>query len=73
MNNWEIIHKYRHLVDEGKAEELVCRCGAVQTVGLDPNDEPMLRCLSCRTNVTPGIDFWDHLWAIILGDMNEND
>lgn len=55
---WEIVHQHRRMVSRGLTDPIFCDFGhipeeMVPAVGND--DEPVLRCLKCRTVLNLGL------------------
>lgn len=62
MSKWPIIHEYRRAVANGKALPVLCpdcKGELVPVAGRD--DEPALRCLSCRVVFELGLHVWDQI------------
>lgn len=67
MDKWDIIHRYRNRVEEGRLPELTCRiCGARLVSRLGPNDDPMFLCLNSHT-MFPGDSWYQTLEKMIRG------
>lgn len=66
MTNWQLFHRYRHLVDKGVAMPLTCpNCGGYVVTRLDSGDEPMLWCYSDLTSIRPGLDLIAKVRAVV--------
>lgn len=61
MDKWDIVHTYRRLVEEGKADPLTCTiCGARVYTRLASDDDPMLSCVAGH-NAFPGASWYARL------------
>lgn len=66
MNKWYYIHNYRRLAQEGRVQPLCCPdCGIPFTTRLDVNDEPKFQCIMCLKTITPGLDVWQQIKAVV--------
>lgn len=66
MDKWLLIHRYNRLVTLGVAGPLECPdCRARVAIQLADDEEPMLWCLYCDTKMTPGLDFWHDIRAVV--------
>lgn len=66
MTNWELFHRYRHLVEDGKALPLLCpddETPLVTRIGHD--DEPVLWCYDCLATIKPGLDLVQRVRAVV--------
>lgn len=62
MNKWAIMHEYRRAVANGKASAIKCPDCNSELVPIYGRDEdPSLKCLSCRTVFEPGVYVWDQI------------
>lgn len=70
MTNWQIIHAYRRLVEQGKAVPIVHdACGVPLVSQIGPDDEPVLRCILHRATVTPGVKMWTQMREAVERDL----
>lgn len=66
MTNWEVFHRYRHLVEEGKAKGIECpNCETVMITRLGKDDEPALWCHGCDSTIQPGLNVIQQLRAVV--------
>lgn len=66
MTNWELFHRYRHLVEEGKAKALECpNCPGILITRLGDDDEPALWCNSCLCTLKPGLNVIQQIRAVV--------
>lgn len=64
--NFEIFHSYMKLARRGYCTPLTCRhCSNEQTVMRGDDDEPRLHCFYCGVTVTPGLNMYDQMVAIV--------
>jgi len=63
---WELVHAYRHLADEGKVKHLTCPDDGFKLVSqIGDNDDPVFWCPSCDNTITPGLDMRDQIRAVV--------
>ena len=64
--DFQTYHKYRRLVRRGLAPALCCAtCEFELVLGIGPKDEPVLKCYTCNSTITPGKDTNDKVRAIV--------
>lgn len=62
---FRMFHRYNRLVRRQLVQPLTHSCGAVYVTGLDKNDELVLRCLQCNTEISPGMDTLERVYAVV--------
>ncbi|QIN94005.1 hypothetical protein PP459_gp009 [Streptomyces phage Wakanda] len=63
---WELVHAYRHLAEEGKVKFLACPdCGEKLVSRIGDNDDPVFWCPRCDTMIKPGLDMRDQIRAVV--------
>lgn len=63
---WQVFHRYNELVKEGKAKQLTCPdCQGNLVTKADKNDNPMLHCFACDTNIRLGLDAYGQIRAVV--------
>lgn len=66
MTNWELFHRYRRLVEDGKAKSLDCpTCESEVVVRLGKDDEPALWCYACNSYLQPGLNLIQQIRAVV--------
>lgn len=66
MTNWELFHKYRRLVEEGKAKPLICPDDTATLISrIGPDDEPVLWCHACLSSIRPGAYILQQVRAVV--------
>ncbi len=66
MNKWELIHNYRRMVAQGNAEPINCPDDNGELLPVVSDDgEPALRCLSCRTVISPGLRIYEQMQRVV--------
>jgi len=55
MEEFEIINRYRRLMNRDAAPALLCTCGHDFTVRLGEGDKPTLKCYTCGVTQTVGV------------------
>lgn len=71
--DWPLLHDYRRMVRRGLAEPIRCPqddTELVPTIYFD--NEPALRCLTCRVVYTIGLDMLDQMRAVVDGTGRDN-
>ncbi len=58
---FSVFHKYNRLVRRGMAKPIQCSCGAEPVVSIGVNEEPVLKCYSCGSRITPGLALYQSL------------
>ena len=59
--DFQTFHKYNRLVRRGMASPITCTCGSELVVGMDKDEEPMLKCYQCGSRITPGLRLYESL------------
>lgn len=63
---FQVFHKYNRLVRRGLAEPLLCPNDDNRlVVAIGEDDEPMLHCYFCDTNIKPGLRLYERIRAIV--------
>jgi hypothetical protein len=63
---FRLFHRYNKLVRRGLVRPLVCKsCATPYITAVDGDDELILRCLACPSDVTPGIDTIGKVRAVV--------
>jgi hypothetical protein len=66
LSSWELFHRYRRLVEEGKAKSLECpECQNSLITRIGPDDEPILWCYGCLSSLKPGLDVISRVRAVV--------
>jgi hypothetical protein len=66
LSEFKIFHDYNKLVRRGAAEPLTCEaCHTTYVVSIGANDEPILKCFVCNTQVRPGLRVKSEMRRII--------
>lgn len=69
---WSMIHAHRELVDEGRANPILCPdCGAELVVKPNDDAEPVLKCQPCAVTYTPGKAVWDQMEKVLLTSLEK--
>lgn len=65
---WEVVHNYRRAVRRGLGNPIRCPEDSQELVPVFGRDnEPVLRCLVCKTIYTIGLDMIDQMKAVTDG------
>jgi hypothetical protein len=70
-NLFPMFHKYNKLVRRGLVQPLTCDCGTPYVTSSDENADLILRCYSCNTRVTPGINTIGNVRAVVKEHFSE--
>ena len=63
---WITYHRYRHLVEQGKAKPLLCPdCDTELITQPDDNADPILWCHQCDHVIKPGLDVYHQIRAVV--------
>ena len=79
MNNFQYLHTYMNMAQNSHVSPLQCpNCSVVYAVKRDPrnDDDPMLHCYVCRTDVRLGLRTYTDIRNVvdeILAEWNESD
>ena len=71
MNEFNVLHKYRTLVDRGAAPELECRCGMRYII--EDSDGPVLFCMACWTARRLGAKEYDRIERVVREHFVDKD
>lgn len=64
--NWQIIHRYNFLAENGLAKPLAClACEGRVVMTLDALDEPAMSCYACGAVVSLGQNTYENMKAIV--------
>lgn len=64
---WELVHAYRHLADEGKVKHITCPDDGEKLISrIGDDDSPVFWCPTCDTMIRPGLDMRDQMRAVVM-------
>jgi hypothetical protein len=71
--DFQVFHRYNKLVRRDLADPLLCTvCDSEYIVALGAFDEPVLKCLTCRSTIYPGLTTYDDLRAAVSQYFTDN-
>lgn len=72
MTDWELLHTYRRLADEGKVKHIACPdCGTALITRLGKDDNPVLWCMTENVFISPGHDTMSQVRAVVMEHTND--